>query len=123
MRIFKKAMVGSLVLILVVLICGCTITQGVFTCMSYQSSDTSLAANYQKFDGSIAKRVSLKAGDEVSFSYQPGEGLQAVVKQGKEELCVITDGGTFTAPDDDSYDYTVQGSAKIGAFLLSWEIE
>ena len=91
--------------------------------MSHSSSDTSLSASYLKFDGSIAKRVSLKADDEVHFSYQGDDGLTAAVKQGSDVITDITDTGEFIVPADGTYDFTIKGSAENGAFSLSWSIE
>ena len=91
--------------------------------MSHSSSDTSLSASYLKFDGLIAKRVSLKADDEVHFSYQGDDGLEATVKQSGEVIADIIDGNVFTVPADGTYDFTIKGSAENGAFSLSWSIE
>lgn len=119
----KLILILSAILMLTALLCGCTITSGVFMGMSHSSSDTSLSASYLKFDGSIAKRVSLKADDEVHFSYQGDDGLTAAVKQGGDVITDITDTGEFTVPADGTYDFKVEGSAENGAFSLSWSIE
>ena len=101
---------------------GCTISSGVFIGMVQQSSDTTLGARYQSFDGSMGRRVSLNAGDEVSFAYAGDDGLRAVVKRNGEELCEITHGASFTAPEDGRYTFSVEGEAKDGSFALAWEI-
>lgn len=119
----KMILVFAIIMVLAVLLCGCTITSGVFMGMSYNSSDTSLTANYKSFDGSITKRLSLKADDEVSFAFQGDSGFNTTVKQSGEELAVITDGSEFTVPADGTYDFTVEGKATDGAFSLSWSIE
>lgn len=119
----KLILILSAILMLTALLCGCTITSGVFMDMSHSSSDTSLSASYLKFDGLIAKRVSLKADDEVHFSYQGDDGLTAAVKQGSDVITDITDTGEFTVPADGTYDFTIKGSAENGAFSLSWSIE
>lgn len=119
----KRIIILALVMLLVVLVCGCTIKSGVFIGFNYQSSDTSLEASYLKFDGSLLKRVPLKEGDTVTFSYEGDDELQTVVKKGGEELCGITDGSTFTAQEDGNYDFTAQGNTENGAFSLSWEIQ
>ena len=119
----KLILILSAISMLAVLLCGCTITSGVFMDMSHSSSDTSLSASYLKFDGLIAKRVSLKADDEVHFSYQGDDGLEATVKQSGEVIADIIDGNVFTVPADGTYDFTIKGSAENGAFSLSWSIE
>jgi len=106
-----------------VFLSGCTITSGVFTGMSSNSSETSLNASYISFDGSITKRLPLKADDEVHFAYQGDDGVKGAVKQNGEEMFGITDSSVFTVPSDGTYDFTVEGSAKEGAFSLSWSIE
>ncbi len=119
----KEWLVITAVVVMVGLLCGCTVSNGVFTGMSQQSSETSLSSSYVSFDGSLARRVSLKSGDEVSFSLEGGEGLQAVVKKDGEVICDITDGTTLTVNAEGSYLFTLQGEAKNGAFTLSWTIE
>lgn len=119
----KLILILSIILMIALLLSGCTITSGVFTGMSRNSSETSISASYLTFDGSIAKRLSLKADDEVSFRYQGDDGLMAAVKQGGDVITDITDSSDFTAPADGTYDFTVEGSAKNGAFSLSWSIE
>ena len=101
---------------------GCTVSNGVFMGMSQQSSDTSLGASYASFDGSLARSIVLKAGDEVSFSCEGGEGLKAIVKQNSQELFEIADGAIYTVPTDGQYAFAVEGKAKDGAFTLSWQI-
>jgi hypothetical protein len=119
----KFTILVVLMMIAAAIIAGCTVSSGVFIGMSEQSGDTSLSASYVSFDGSLARSVSLKAGDEVRFSYEGGEGLHAAVRQGGEELGEIADGSSFIAPEDGSYMFTVEGEAKNGTFALSWEIE
>lgn len=121
MKTFRKGAVIAIVLLAAVLAAGCTISNGVFTEMNQSSNDNSLSASYISFDGSLAKRVSLKAGGEVTFSLEGGGGLKAVVTKGGEELLAITDGAAFTAPDDGSYDFTLKGKAENGSFSLSWK--
>jgi hypothetical protein len=118
----KKIFILTLAMLLCVLICGCTITNGVFTGFSYHSSETSLQASFISFDGSITRRVSLKADDEVLFSYDGGDGLSAVVRKDGVELFDISGSSEFTAPSDGSYDFTVEGSAVDDVFSLSWQI-
>jgi hypothetical protein len=119
----KKASIFIVVLLLSVFLCGCTITSGVFAGMSYNSSDTSLSASYRSFDGSITQRLSLKADDEVSFSYQGDDGLAAKVKQSGDVIADIADGSVVTVPTDGTYDFIVEGEAKAGAFSLTWSVE
>jgi plastocyanin len=123
MKAIKKTAIIAMAGLILFLACGCTVSNGVFTGMSQQSSDTSLSASYISFDGSLARQVSLKAGDTVSFSFEGGEGLQAAVKQDGEVLCEIADGTTFEAPADGRYAFTVEGIAKNGAFTLTWKAE
>ena len=91
--------------------------------MGHSSTDTSLSAGYTGFDGSLAKRVSLKAGDVVTFGLEGGEGLSAAVIRDGEALCDITDGSKFTAPEDGRYDFAMRGKAENGSFSLSWRVE
>ena len=123
----KKTIRAALVLLIVVLVtvmvCGCTVKSGVFIGFTERSSDTSLSASYASFDGSLARRVSLKAGDMVRFRYEGGEGLRAAVRQSGNELCEITDGATFTAPEDGTYSFGVEGKAKDGSFSISWQTD
>jgi hypothetical protein len=119
----KLIFILATVLMLSVLLSGCTITSGVFTGMSSNSSDTSLNASYISFNGSITKRLPLKADDEVHFAYQSDDGLNGAVKQNGKEMFSITDSSVFTVPSDGTYDFTVEGSGKEGAFSLSWSIE
>lgn len=106
---------------IIALACGCTISSGVFTGMSQSSTDTSLSASYVSFDGSLARRVSLKAGDEVTFGIEGGDGLEAAVMKGGESVCEITDGAVFTAAEDGAYDFTLRGKAENGSFALTWQ--
>lgn len=119
----KKALILMMILVLCMLICGCTITSGVFTGFSRQSSDTSISASYLSFNGSMTKRLSLKEDETLRFAYEGRDGLRAIVEQGSNELCDISDGCTFTVPAQGTYDFTVEGNAQDGAFSLSWEIE
>lgn len=120
--ILKKLIVLIIVITIVMLICGCTISSGVFMEINRSSSDTSLQASYKSFDGSLTRRVSLKAGNEVTFYYE-GSGLQPVVKRGKDELVQITNGLVFNVLEDANYSFTVQGNNKNGAFSLSWVVK
>lgn len=101
---------------------GCTVSSGVFTGMSQQSSDTSLGASYISFNGSLARSISLKAGDEVSFSFEGGADLNAAVKQNGKALLEITNGASYTVPADGQYAFAVEGKAENGAFTLSWQV-
>lgn len=123
MRTFRKGAAAALVLLTIVIAAGCTISSGVFVGMSQSSTDTSLSASFVSFDGSLARRVSLKAGDTVTFSLEGGEGLSAVVTKGGEEIFAITDGAAFTAPEGGSCDFALKGKAKDGSFSLSWTID
>ena len=102
---------------------GCTVSSGVFMGFSQQSGDTSLSASYVSFDGSLARSVALKAGDEVSFSCEGGEGLKATVKQNGQELFEIDDDAVYTVPADGRYAFAIEGNAENGAFTLSWQID
>ncbi len=123
MKTFRKGTAIALILFTIALSSGCTISSGVFMGMSRSSTDTSLSASYVSFDGSLARRVSLNAGDTVRFSLEGGAGLDAVVAKGGKELFCITDGVKFTAFEDGSYDFMLKGKAKNGSFALSWTIE
>jgi len=120
---WKKWAVIAPVVLALGLLCGCTVSNGVFTGMSQQSSETSLSASYISFDGSMARRVPLKAGAVVNFCLEGGEGLQAVIKRNGEVVCEIADGTTFTADADGNYLFMMEGEAKNGAFTLSWKAE
>lgn len=91
--------------------------------MSQSSSKTSLSASYNRFDGSLARRVSLNEGDEVSFILTGGNGLEAVVMDGTDAVFDILDGDVFTAPKDGRYDFTLQGQAENGSFSLNWQLK
>lgn len=119
----KLILILSIILVMAMLMGGCTVESGIFMGMSHNSSDTSLSASYMSFDGSIARRVKLKAEDEVQFAYQGDDGLTAAVIQSGTALCDITDGTVFTVPADGTYDFTVEGDAKEGAFTLTWSVE
>ena len=84
---------AMLILLFTVLTCGCTISNGIFTGMSQSSTDTSLSASYQSFDGSLARRLTLNKGDNVLFYMEGGEGLAAAVRQNGEPIFNITNGG------------------------------
>jgi hypothetical protein len=123
MKTFRKGTAIALILIAAALIAGCTISSGVFTGMAQSSSDTSLSASYISFDGSVARRVNLKAGDTVTFRLEGGNGLQALVIKSGEELFSIADGAVFTVTEEGSYDFTLKGKAENGSFSLSWAVE
>ncbi|MGE5495556.1 MAG: hypothetical protein ACM3S4_09685 [Burkholderiales bacterium] len=109
------------VMAMAAIVCGCTVSNGVFIGMAQSSTDKSLSVSYISFDGSIEKRVPLKAGDEVKFSIE-GEGLvAAVIKDGKQ-MFSITDGGIFNAPEEGTYAFRLSGKAKDGSCKLAWEI-
>ena len=119
----------AMVLVLAIAVCtaavlgGCTVSNGVFTGMSQQSGDISLGASYVSFDGSLARSISLKEGDKVSFSYEGGSDLAAAVKQNGETLFEISSGAVYTVQADGQYAFVVEGKDKNGAFSLSWEID
>ncbi len=122
-RKIKAGTAAALILLIAVLACGCTITSGIFSGMSQASTDTSLSASYQSFDGSFARRLTLHKGDNAVFSLEGGEGLCAAVKQHGEPIFSITDGSVFIAPENGKYDFAVSGESESGAFTLSWRIE
>jgi hypothetical protein len=119
MKTLRKVIALALILLTAAAACGCMISSGVFIGINRTSTDTSLSASFRSFDGSLARRVKLEAGDEVTFSLEGGEGLRAVVTKGGE-LFDITDGGVFTAPEDGYYDFALKGKAKDGWFSLTW---
>jgi hypothetical protein len=117
----RKGVAVALVLLVVTFAAGCTTSNGVFTGFSHSSTDTSLSASYVSFNGSLTRRVELKAGDEVTFSLEGGEGLEASVMKDGEPLAAILDGGTFTATESGNYDFGLKGKAENGSFTLSWQ--
>lgn len=121
-----KSIVRAAALVLVIataaLACGCTVSNGMFTGMAQSSTDKSLSASYVSFDGSLARSVSLKAGDEVTFSLEGGEGLLAAVMKGGGSVFGITDGGVFTAAEAGTYEFGLSGKAENGSFTLSWQV-
>jgi hypothetical protein len=119
----KKIIAIALVAAIAALACGCTVSNGLFVGMAHSSTDTSLSASYVSFDGSLARRVSLKAGDEVTFGLEGGDGLRAVAAKGGEELFDIADGAMFTAPEDSVYYFMLKGKAKDGSFSLTWKVD
>jgi hypothetical protein len=119
----KAGLVAALILLLCLLTCGCTITNGVFTGMSSSSAETSLSVSYQSFDGSIAKRLALQKDDNIIFSLEGDTALSAAVKQDGTQIFCITDGSVFTVPENGKYDFAVFGESENGAFALSWQIE
>lgn len=123
MKALRKGTAITLVLLAAALAAGCTISSGVFVGMAQTSTDTSLSASYMSFDGSLTRRVELKAEDEVTFSLEGGEGLEALVIKDGQRLGGITDGGTFIAPGNGGYDFTLRGKAENGSFSLSWAVE
>lgn len=110
-------------IILIALLCGCTITKGTFIGINQQSSETYLKASYIKFNGSITRKMDLQTGDQVSFSYESDGNLQAVIRKGDKDILEIADGSTFTASEDGLYNFTVEGKADDGNFNLTWEID
>lgn len=118
----KKAIIPALALILIAMMAGCTMTNGIFTGFSSHSNDTSLSGSYLSFDGSVSRRLSLKAGDTVTFGWEGG-GLQPVVERDGEACYVIVDGGSFAIPEDGRYAFSVKGKDENGAFTLTWRIE
>lgn len=106
----------------VALLCGCTVSHGIFSGMSQNATDTTLSASYLSFDGSLAKRVALEQGDVLTFSLSGGEDLPASVRLDGLSVCEITDGAAFTAPEKGTYELTLAGKAQNGSFLLSWKI-
>ncbi len=119
----KKVLFLLILLGLFAVLCGCTITNGVFTGFSYNATDEGINASYASFNGSIAQRLSLKEDDQITFSYTKDEGLKAAVKQDGAEIFEISDSLTFTVPADGTYDVSVGGKAADGAFSLSWQID
>lgn len=119
----KKSALLFVALMLSALLCGCTISSGLFTGFSYNASDKGISASYASFNGSITQRVSLKEGETLSFRYTEDESLKAAVKQNDTVLYDITDSSAFTIPKDGSYDFSVEGKSSGGAFSLSWEID
>ncbi len=117
------AAVIALSLMAAALLGGCSVTSGVFTGMSESSTETSLSASYISFDGSFARQMSLQSGDEVTFSLSGGEGLDASVEKDGEDIFSISGGNAFTAPEDGTYTFIIQGENNNGSFSLSWEVE
>ncbi len=123
MRTARTAVLPALVLLVIALAAGCTISSGLFLGKSQSSSGTSLSSSYVLFDGSMTRLVSLRSGDEVTYSLEGGEGLSAVVEFGGKTVFTITDGSEYTASEDGFYSFTLQGKAEDGSFSLSWDIE
>ncbi len=122
----RKATAAVLIMLCLLagaLLAGCTVSNGVFTGMSHSSTDTTLSASYISFDGAYARLVPLKAGDEITFSLTGGEELNAAVERDGEELFSISGGNTFTAPEDGTYTFVMEGEGSNGSFSLSWVIE
>lgn len=119
----KKVLLLFVLLVMSAVLCGCTITNGVFTGFSHHATDKEINASYASFNGSIAQRLPLKEGDQVTFSYTGDDGLKAAVMQNGSNLCDITDSVTYTVPADGTYYFSVKGEATDGAFSLSWQID
>lgn len=119
----KKSALLFVALMLSALLCGCTISSGLFTGFSYNASDKGISASYASFNGSITQRVSLKEGETLSFRYAEDETLKAFVKQNDTFLCDIADSLHYNVPQDGTYDISVAGVSSGGAFSLSWEID
>lgn len=117
------AIVIALSLLAATLLGGCSVTSGVFTGMSQSSTETSLSASYLSFDGSFARIVPLHTGEEVTFSLSGGEGLDAAVEKDGKDIFSISDGNTFTVPEDGTYTFVMAGEDNNGSFSLSWEIK
>ncbi len=121
MKSIRTAATFVLITAMAAIVCGCTVSNGVFIGMAQSSTDKSLSVSYISFDGSIEKRVPLKAGDEIKFSIE-GEGLAAAVIKDGKQIFDITDGGIFNVPEDGTYAFRLSGKAKNGSFKLAWEI-
>lgn len=119
----RKIYLILIAIIIITLLCGCTITKGTFIGIDQESSDTYLKVSYIKFNGSITRKMDLKEGDQVSFSYESNDNLQAVIRKGDEDILEIADGSTYTAPEDGRYNFIVEGKASDGDFELTWEID
>ncbi len=115
----KKGIIIVMTLACAAVACGCMISSGVFIGINRSYGNYYLRASYKSFDGSLARRVSLGAGDTVTF-YCEGSGyLQPVVVRSGEVLFDITDGSEFCAPEGGSYDFTVRGKDKDGEGFLA----
>ena len=119
----KRVVILILALVLSVLLCGCTVTNGLFTGFSYNATDKAINASYASFNGSITQRLSLKEGDALTFRYTEDESLKAAVKQNGTPICTVADLQTFTVPADGIYDVSVEGKSAGGAFSLAWQID
>jgi plastocyanin len=122
MRTTKTAAAVIAVLMILVLSAGCSMTNGTFLMLNEQKSDTSFGASYKEFNGSMARKLDLKAGDRVTFRYLEDEALKASVQQGKDILFEIGDESEFTVPEDGKYTFKVEGTSADGEFLLSWDV-
>jgi plastocyanin len=122
MRTKKTAAAVIAIMMTMVLLAGCTVTNGTFLVLNEQTSNTSFGASYKEFNGSMARKLDLKAGDRVTFRYLEDDALKASVQQGKEILFEIGDESEFTVPKDGSYTFKVEGTSDEGEFMLSWEI-
>ncbi len=122
MKSIRIAAALVLVTVMAALMCGCTVSSGVFIGMAQSSTDKSLAASYISFDGSLERRVPLKAGDEVKFSLEGGDGLNAAVLKDGKQMFAITSVSVFEASEDGTYAFKLSGKAENGSFALAWEI-
>lgn len=121
MKSIRTAAAFVLITAMAAIVCGCTVSNGVFIGMAQSSTDKSLSVSYISFDGSIEKRVPLKAGDEIKFGIEGGGLAAAVIKDGKQ-IFDIMDGGIFNVPEDGTYAFRLSGKANNGSFKLAWEI-
>jgi hypothetical protein len=122
MKTIKIAVTLTAVLMILVLSAGCSMTNGTFLMLNEQKSDTSFGASYKGFNGSMARKLDLKAGDSVTFRYLEDKELKASVELGDEVLLEIGDESVFTAPEDGSYTFKIEGVSADGEFLLSWDV-
>jgi hypothetical protein len=122
MRTIKIAVTLTAILMILVLSAGCSMTNGTFLMLNEQKSDTSFGASYKEFNGSMARKLDLKAGDRLTFRYLEDDALKASVQQGNEILLEIGDESIFTAPEDGGYTLKVEGVSADGEFLLSWDV-
>jgi hypothetical protein len=122
MKTIKIAVTLTAILMILVLSAGCSMTNGTFLMLNEQKSDTSFGASYKEFNGSMARKLDLKAGDSVTFRYLEDKELKASVELGDEVLLEIGDESVFTAPEDGKYTFRIEGISVDGEFLLSWDV-
>lgn len=121
MKPLMKGIISVILLIISVLFTG-NVTHGNFVGMEKHMDKRTIQATYQSFSGVLARKVNLRESDRLRFTYQGQEGLRALVRQGKDEVFIITNASELTIPQDGHYAITVEGTAKNGAFDLTWVI-